>query len=68
MKQPIVAEEHQTTEDVIAFLSQKIRVGLRHGHFEYSISSEVINSRRRKVVVHAGTSHMFIIPEKDLAR
>ncbi len=42
--------------------------GLRHGFFNYSISCEVGNKGRRKLVIRAGKSHKFTIPEDDLPR
>ena len=42
--------------------------GLKHGFFDYSISCEVGNKGRRKLVIRAGKSHKFTIPEDDLPR
>ncbi len=40
--------------------------GLKHGFFDYSISCEVGNKGRRQLVIRAGKSHKFTIPEDDL--
>ena len=42
--------------------------GLKHGFFEYSISCEIGNKGRRQLVIRAGKSHRFTIPEDDLPR
>ncbi len=40
--------------------------GLRHGFFEYSIGCELGNSGKRRLVIRAGKSHKFTIPEEEL--
>jgi hypothetical protein len=47
---------------------QTILDGLRHGHFRCSISSEISKNNRRDVVIEAGKSHKFTIPEDELPR
>ena len=42
--------------------------GLKHGFFDYSISCEVGNKGKRQLVIRAGKSHKFTIPEDDLPR
>ncbi len=42
--------------------------GLEHGFFDYSISCEIGNKGRRQLVIRAGKSHKFTIPEDDLPR
>ncbi len=42
--------------------------GLKHGFFDYSISCEVGNKGKRHLVIRAGKSHKFTIPEDDLPR
>ena len=42
--------------------------GVKHGFFEYSISCEIENKGRRQLVIRAGKSHKFTIPEDDLPR
>lgn len=42
--------------------------GLRHGHFRCAISSQIGNKKRREVVIEAGKSHKFTIPENELTR
>jgi hypothetical protein len=40
--------------------------GLRHGHFRYAISGEIGKGNRRELVIEAGKSHKFTIPEDEL--
>jgi hypothetical protein len=47
-------------------ITQIVLDGLRHGHFRCSISSEIGKNNRRHVVVEAGKSHKFTIPEEEL--
>ena len=42
--------------------------GLKHGFFEYSIACEVGNGGRRQLVIRAGKSHKFTIPESEVPR
>jgi hypothetical protein len=40
--------------------------GLRHGHFRCAISSAIGKGNRREIVIEAGKSHKFTIPEEEL--
>lgn len=42
--------------------------GLKHGFFDYSIACEVTNGGKRQLVIRAGKSHKFTIPENELPR
>ena len=42
--------------------------GLRHGFFDYSIACEIGSDGRRQLVIRAGKSHKFTIPEDELPR
>ena len=42
--------------------------GLKHGFFDYSISCEVGKKGKRQLVIRAGKSHKFTIPEDELPR
>ncbi len=42
--------------------------GLKHGFFDYSITCETGNRGKRHLVIRAGKSHKFTIPEEDLPR
>ena len=49
-------------------LNQIFAEGLRHGHFRCSISSVIGKANRRELVIEAGKSHKFTIPEEELPR
>jgi hypothetical protein len=42
--------------------------GLKHGFFDYSIACEIANGGKRQLVIRAGNSHKFTIPENEVAR
>lgn len=42
--------------------------GLKHGFFDYSITCEISNGGKRHLVIRAGKSHKFTIPEEELPR
>jgi hypothetical protein len=42
--------------------------GLRHGFFNYSLFCEIGKDGRRQLVIQAGKSHKFTIPEDELPR
>jgi hypothetical protein len=49
-------------------LEQVVLDGLRHGHFRCAISSAIGKGNRRDLVIEAGKSHKFTIPEDELPR
>jgi hypothetical protein len=49
-------------------IGQIVLDGLRHGHFRCSISSGIGKNNRRDLVIEAGKSHKFTIPEEKLPR
>jgi len=42
--------------------------GLRHGHFRCTISIAIGKANRRELVIEAGKSHRFTVPEEELPR
>lgn len=40
--------------------------GLRHGFFEFRISCEIIGQERRRLTLHAGKSHQFVIAKEEV--
>ena len=40
--------------------------GIQHGFFEYTISSEIVNDKKRKLMIKAGKSYKFTIPADDI--
>ena len=49
-------------------LVQIVLDGLRHGHFRCAISGAIGKGNRRELVIEAGKSHKFNIPEDELPR
>ena len=49
-------------------ISQIVLDGLSHGHFRATVSSAVGKGNRRDLVIEAGKSHKFTIPEDELPR
>lgn len=42
--------------------------GLKHGFFDYSIVCEVVKGGKRELVIRAGKTHKFTIPENEVLR
>jgi len=42
--------------------------GIKHGHFDYSVTCETGTNGRRLLIVKAGKSHKFSIMEPDVPR
>jgi hypothetical protein len=56
------------TAEALAHLNYVVVEGLRHGFFDCSITCEIGNGGKRQLVIRAGKSHKFIIPEEELLR
>ena len=54
--------------DAINRLIDLVLEGLRHGHFRCAITSDIGKNNKRDLVIEAGKSHKFTIPEDDLPR
>ena len=54
--------------EALGHLRRLVVEGLKHGFFDYSISCEIGNKGRRRLVIRAGKNHKFTIPEEDLPR
>lgn len=59
---------HGQLADALAHLETVVVEGLRHGFFEYTITCEIGNGKKRRLVIRAGKAHKFTIPEEDLPR
>ncbi len=58
---------HSTQLDAaIAKVVAEVRDGLKHGFFEYRIRGEIISGHKRQLILEAGKSFKFTIPEEDL--
>ena len=47
-------------------ISQIVLDGLRHGHFRCTVASVIGKGNRRDLVIEAGKSHKFTIPEEEV--
>jgi hypothetical protein len=52
-------------ESALKRILSEILEGLRHGHFEYTLCCELIGNGRRRLTLHAGKNHQFLIPADD---
>jgi hypothetical protein len=53
--------------DMLERMDELVRDGLRHGFFEFTITCETGQGRRREVLIRAGKSERFVIPEEALS-
>ena len=53
-------------EQMFRKLNEIVLDGLKHGFFEYTVTCELTNNHKRRLVIKAGKSHQFFIPEEDL--
>jgi hypothetical protein len=56
------------TAEALAHLEKVVVDGLRHGFFEYAITCEIGSGGKRHLVIRAGKSLKFTIPEDELPR
>jgi len=72
LEKPLHTHAVQTSgpqlREALEQIGQIVLDGLRHGHFRCTISSGIGKNNRRELVVEAGKSHKFTIPEKELPR
>ena len=54
--------------EALTCLTQVVIDGLRHGHFKCAILSSIGKANRRELIIEAGKSHKFTIPEEELRR
>ncbi len=54
--------------EALGRLTQIVLDGLQHGYFRCSISGGIGNAKKRELVIEAGKSHKFTIPEEELPR
>jgi hypothetical protein len=52
--------------EAIDLLEGLVVDGLKHGFFDYSITCEVTNGGKRQLVICAGKSHKFTIPQHEV--
>ncbi len=56
-----------TFELALVQLREILEDGLRHGFFEVAVSGEIVAGKKRRLVIRAGKSHRFTIPEHELS-
>jgi hypothetical protein len=61
-------DSNDVLDKVFARLREIVEDGVRHGYFECAVSCEIVNGKRRRLVITSGKSHQFTISEDDLAR
>lgn len=52
-------------EKFMGLLKREILSGLRHGFFDFQITTEVIKGKKRRVTFKAGKTHLFVINEDE---
>jgi hypothetical protein len=55
-------------DEARAHLEKVMVEGLRHGFFEYVIACEIRHGGKRHLVIRAGMSRKFVIPEEEVPR
>ena len=46
-------------------IAAEIVDGLRHGYFDFRVTCEMIGQGRRRLVLHAGKSYMFVLAAEE---
>jgi hypothetical protein len=64
--QPFERGKNGQVREALDRLEALVVDGLKHGFFDYSIACEVANGGRRQLVIRAGKSHKFTIPEDEV--
>ena len=49
----------------MAKIDAEVRDGLKHGHFEITITCRIANKGARELVVKAGKNHRYLITEEE---
>jgi hypothetical protein len=62
----VARSHHGQMAEALAHIEHLVVEGLRHGHFDFSITGEIRPGGKRQLVVRAGKSHKFIVPEEEL--
>ena len=61
-------DQSNTLRAALAWLNDLLMDGLDHGFFDCIITCELVSERKRRLVIKAGKSHQFTIPEDELRR
>ena len=54
--------------DVLSFIERKIVEGIKHGHFDITITCAMGNKKQRELLVKPGKKHKFNIPADKVPR
>ena len=65
-KVPYLQQEGPQFREALDRLEQILVDGLRHGHFRCSMFGSIGKNNLRELVIEAGRSHKFNIPEEEL--
>jgi hypothetical protein len=65
---PFVRAKGGQVREALDRLEGLVIDGLKHGFFDYSIACEVAKGGKRQLVIRAGKSHKFTIPEDEVRR
>jgi hypothetical protein len=56
----------EPVRSALDFIEGLLIEGIRHGHFDYSLTCEMGTNGRRLLIVRAGKSHKFTIEGTDV--
>ena len=59
------ADKASSADRVLRRVVAEIVDRLHHGHFEFSLTCEVIPHGRRRLVLHAGKSYQFVLAAEE---
>jgi hypothetical protein len=55
-------------DKAIEKLIEEVQAGVEHGFFECLVTCEIVNGRKRRLIIKAGKSHQYMIPEEEIKR
>jgi hypothetical protein len=58
--------QNPNVEKLLEKVKQEILSGVKHGFFDYQITCEIIQGKKRKITVKTGKSHRFFVSEEEL--
>lgn len=59
-------QEPTSIANIFDKLRHEVLSGLKHGFFEFSLHGEIINGNKRRMMLKAGKTHKFIVPDEDI--
>jgi hypothetical protein len=66
VKEVTQTNEKPVLDQALERLTEEVRDGLRHGHFELTVVGEIVKGKKRGLTIKAGKSHRFTIPEEAI--